>query len=161
GHKSTHSSYAPEKVIRGATSDRSSLYVFGYVNDKPVHLFLGAGATETFIRPDVSLCQKPTRRKVPVKLRTATGQEIPTHGIMRVNFEIGSRVFRHEVIAAYITEKVILGMDIIKRYGFNLDLKKDVLRIDNEEILFSDTVNDVLKVHLCEELRYQGCRKLW
>ncbi|KAL3276283.1 hypothetical protein HHI36_024064 [Cryptolaemus montrouzieri] len=69
---------------------------------------------------------------------------------MRVNFEIGSRVFGHEAIAADITEEVILGMDVIKSYGFNLDLKKDVLRIDNEEIPFSDTVNDVLKVHICE-----------
>ncbi|KAL3281598.1 hypothetical protein HHI36_004805 [Cryptolaemus montrouzieri] len=71
---------------------------------------------------------------------------------MRVNIEIGSRVFRYEVIAADITEEVILGMDVIKRYGFNLDLKKDVLRIDNEEIPFSDTGNDVLKVHLCEDV---------
>ncbi|KAL3287256.1 hypothetical protein HHI36_001733 [Cryptolaemus montrouzieri] len=46
---------------------------------------------------------------------------------MRVNIEIGSRVFRHEVIAADITEEVILGMDVIKR-------------------------NDVLKVHLCEDV---------
>ncbi|KAL3279377.1 hypothetical protein HHI36_016887 [Cryptolaemus montrouzieri] len=103
------------------------------------YLYVYTGATKTIIRPDVSLCKEPTKRKVSVKLRTATGQEIPTHGIMRVNIEIGSRVFRHEVIAADITEEVILGMDVIKRYGFNLDLKKDVLRIDNEEIPFSDT----------------------
>ncbi|KAL3265646.1 hypothetical protein HHI36_009851 [Cryptolaemus montrouzieri] len=95
-----------------------------------------------------------------VKLRTAIGQEIPTHGIMRVNLEIGSRVFRHEVIAADITEEVILGMDVIKRYGFNLDLKKDVLRTDNEEIPFSDTVNDVLKIHICENVTLPSCQKL-
>ncbi|KAL3286745.1 hypothetical protein HHI36_001238 [Cryptolaemus montrouzieri] len=53
---------------------------------------------------------------------------------MRVNSEIGSRVFRHNVTAADITEE------------------KDVLTIDNEEIPFSDAVNDVLKVHFCEDV---------
>ncbi|KAL3268721.1 hypothetical protein HHI36_007823 [Cryptolaemus montrouzieri] len=99
---------------------------------------IDTGATKTIIRSDVFLCEKPIKRKVSVKVRTATGQEIPTHGIMCVNLEIGSRVFRHEVIAADITEEVILEMDVIKRYDFNLDLKKDVLRIDNGEIPFSD-----------------------
>ncbi|KAL3280319.1 hypothetical protein HHI36_017808 [Cryptolaemus montrouzieri] len=55
---------------------------------------------------------------------------------MRVNLEIGSRVFRH---AADITEEVILG------YGW-------MLSRDNKEVLFSDTVNDVLKVLLCEDV---------
>ncbi|KAL3268878.1 hypothetical protein HHI36_007967, partial [Cryptolaemus montrouzieri] len=86
------------------------------------------------------------------QLRTATGQEIPTHGIMRLNLEIGSRLFRHDFFAADITGEVILGMDVIKRNDLNLDLKKDVLRIENEEIPFSDTVNDVRKVHLCEDV---------
>ncbi|KAL3286831.1 hypothetical protein HHI36_001321 [Cryptolaemus montrouzieri] len=142
--------------IRGATSDSFSLYVFGEANDKPVHLLVNTGTTRTIIRPDVLFCEKPTKRKVSVKLRTATGQQIPTHGIMRVNLEIGSRVFRHEVIAADITEEVILGMDVILgidvRYSFNLDLKKDVSRIDNEETPFSETVYDVLKIHLCEDV---------
>ncbi|KAL3265744.1 hypothetical protein HHI36_009945 [Cryptolaemus montrouzieri] len=124
---------APEIVIRGATpSDRSSLYVFGYVNDKPVDLLVDTGATKTIIRPDVLLFEKPTKRKGSKKLQTETGQEIPTHGIMRVNLEIGSLVFRHEVTPADIKEEVILGMNVIKRFGINLDLKKDVLRIDNE-----------------------------
>ncbi|KAL3287292.1 hypothetical protein HHI36_001767 [Cryptolaemus montrouzieri] len=123
------------------------------INKKILRLGIGIyWCDKTIIRPDVLLCKEPTKRKVSVKLRTATGERIPTHGIMRVNIEIGSRVFRHEVIAADITEEVILGMDVIKRYGFKLDLKKDVLRIDNEEIPFSDTGNDVLKVHLCEDV---------
>ncbi|KAL3274971.1 hypothetical protein HHI36_019746 [Cryptolaemus montrouzieri] len=146
GHESTHSSHAPEIVIREATpSDRSSLYVFYSVNDKSVHLLIDNGTTKTIMGPDVLLCEKPTKRRVPVKLLTATGQEIPMHGILRVNLEIGSRVVRHEVIAADIAEEVILGMDVIKRCGFNPDLKKDVLRIDNEEIPISDAVNVTLK----------------
>ncbi|KAL3271423.1 hypothetical protein HHI36_021902 [Cryptolaemus montrouzieri] len=68
---------------------------------------------------------------------------------MRVNFEIGSRVFRN--CCRYHRRRYPMN-GCYQGYGFNLDLKKDALRIDNEEIPFSDTVNDVLKVHLCEDV---------
>jgi len=131
--------HAPEVIIHGTTpGERSSIYVFGKVNGKPVHLLVDTGATKTIIRPDALERKGLINQMVTLKLRTATGQEVPTHGKIAVLLEIGSQVINHEVIVADITEEFILGMDVIRKYGFHIDLKNDALRIDNEEIPFSD-----------------------
>ncbi|KAK4875473.1 hypothetical protein RN001_011895 [Aquatica leii] len=87
---------------------------------------------------------------VRVRLRTATGAEIPTHGQVKVTIGLGNGVLNHQILVADISEKVILGIDVIKKYGFHFDMKNDVLKIDNEEIPFHSSEKAAVRVLLSE-----------
>ena len=63
----------------------------------------------------------------------STGKDIG--GEMVVDFLIGDTTFKHRVLVADVEETVILGMDVMTKLGFQLDLKGRVLRIGNEEIV--------------------------
>ena len=100
-------------------------------------MLLDTGATKTIIRPDIvttPIMMKPTKWR----LRTATGDPAKVHGEVKVKVTLGSTNFKHQMLVADIKEKVIIGMDIMNYSGFQLDLKKGTLTVNNEEVILPE-----------------------
>lgn len=47
---------------------------------------------------------------------------------------IGFKSSAHQAIVADIADEVMLGMDLMKKFGFILDQKNGILRVENEEV---------------------------
>lgn len=94
-------------------------------------------------------------------LRTATGETASTFGEIVVNFKLGSQNFSHQVLVANISDDVILGMDIMKEYGFSLDLKEGLLRVRNEDLVFHCRSEATVRVILEKEETLPPRSKRW
>ncbi len=139
GQLSTRFADAPKRsaVVASFGGQVSSMFIDGKVNGKNLKLLLDTGATMTLMRPDL-VCDK--KRIIPTKwtLRTATGESASVYGETVANFHIGSTTFDHQVLVADIEEAVILGMDVMAKYGFKLDLKKRTLKIEDEDVFVQE-----------------------
>lgn len=97
------------------------------------------------IRPDI-VGGKGKTLTTTVRLRTASGDDITTHGQRRIAMDIGDISIECDVQVAETMEEVILGMDVIKGYGFQLDMIDNVLRIGSREIPFRDCEDVKIRV---------------
>ena len=68
-------------------------------------------------------------------LKTATGDYAEVYGETVATFLIGETSFQHRALVANIDEDVILGTDIMTKFGFLMDLKKGVVVIGREEVV--------------------------
>lgn len=118
-------------------------------------MLVDTGATRTIIRPDI-VRGKGKTLTTTVRLRTASGDDITTHGQRRIAMDIGDISIECDVLVAEIMEEVILGMDVIKGYGFQLDMIDDVLRIGSREIPFRECEDAKIRVLLTEDVELRG-----
>lgn len=116
-------------------------------------MLVDTGATRTIARPDMI---KENILPTTTRLRTATGEGVLTHGRKKIDLDIGGMSFKHEVLVADIMEEVILGMDVIKGKGFQIDMGNDVLRVGNLEIPFLGSEDAMNRVLLTEDVTIPG-----
>jgi hypothetical protein len=67
-------------------------------------------------------------------LKTATGEAARVLGEADVRLELGSVEVIHRVVVADIVDDFILGLDVMNKFGFVLDIKNRMLQTGNEEI---------------------------
>ncbi|KAK9747283.1 Zinc knuckle [Popillia japonica] len=65
----------------------------------------------------------------------ATGESAAIHGEVQMSLTIGRTRIEHWVLVADIEEEVMLGVDVMRPHGFNLDLENGVIRVGSDEIV--------------------------
>ncbi|KAJ8938165.1 hypothetical protein NQ318_011930 [Aromia moschata] len=141
GRVSTTYTQSPKISVSKISSDERSLIVHGYLDDKWCSFVIDTGATRTILRPDI-LPKSSKELSRHVKLETATGELIPVHGELNVKIQLGSKIMYHRVLTADIRDDCILGLDILSKHGFVVDVKNRIIQIQNEEIVMAPKFQD-------------------
>ncbi|KAJ8951273.1 hypothetical protein NQ318_008176 [Aromia moschata] len=141
GRVSTTYTQCPKISVSKISSDERSLIVHGYLDDKWRSFVIDTGATRTILRPDI-LPKPPKELSRHVRLETATGELIPVHGEVYVKIQLGSKIMYHQVLIADIRDDCILGLDILSKHDFVVDIKNRIIRIQNEEIVMAPKLQD-------------------
>ncbi|KAJ8946245.1 hypothetical protein NQ318_004614, partial [Aromia moschata] len=141
GRVSTTYTQCPKISVSKISSDERSLLVLGYLDDKWRSFVIDTGATRTILRPDI-LPKPPKQLSRHVRLETATGELIPVHGEVYVKIQLGSKIMYHQVLIADIRDDCILGLDILSKHGFVVDIKNRIIQIQNEEIVMAPKLKD-------------------
>ncbi|KAJ8952825.1 hypothetical protein NQ318_008146 [Aromia moschata] len=141
GRVSTTYTQSPKISVSKISSDERSLIVHGYLDDKWCSFVIDTGATRTILRPDI-LPKSSQELSRHVKLETATGELIPVHGELNVKIQLGSKIMYHRVLTADIRDDCILGLDILSKHGFVVDVKNRIIQIQNEEIVMAPKFQD-------------------
>ncbi|KAJ8935271.1 hypothetical protein NQ318_023157 [Aromia moschata] len=144
GRVSTTCTQSPKIYVSKISSDERSLIVHGYLDDKWCSFVIDTGATRTILRPDI-LPKSSKELSRHVKLETATGELIPVHGELNVKIQLGSKIMYHRVLTADIRDDCILGLDILSKHGFVVDVKNRIIQIQNEEIVMEPKLQDYNK----------------
>ncbi|KAJ8955748.1 hypothetical protein NQ318_008620, partial [Aromia moschata] len=141
GRVSTNYTQCPKISVSKISSDERSLIVHGYLDDKWRSFVIDTGATRTILRPDI-LPKPPKELSRHVRLETATGELIPVHGEVYVKIQLGSKIMYHQVLIADIRDDCILGLDILSKHDFVVDIKNRIIQIQNEEIVMAPKLQD-------------------
>ncbi|KAJ8941380.1 hypothetical protein NQ318_003633 [Aromia moschata] len=141
GSVSTTYTQSPKISVSKISSDERSLIVHGYLDDKWCSFVIDTGATRTILRPDI-LPKSSKELSRHVKLETATGEMIPVHGELNVKIQLGSKIMYHRVLTADIRDDCIVGLDILSKHGFVVDVKNRIIQIQNEEIVMVPKFQD-------------------
>lgn len=105
-------------------------------------MVIDTGAARTIVRPDIIgdwRIKSPAKRYV---LTTANGQQLPVKGECELDIELGDVKFKHRALVADISDNVILGLDLLRAKGVNLDLNAGTLRIMGEEVVLTTTTEN-------------------
>ncbi|KAK9700960.1 hypothetical protein QE152_g30904 [Popillia japonica] len=70
--------------------------------------------------------------------------------------QLGPTAIQHRVLVADIKEAIILGMDVMKTYGFQLNLKQGVLKINNEELVLHPRNSGNIRVMVADNVVLRG-----
>ncbi|KAJ8962150.1 hypothetical protein NQ318_018107 [Aromia moschata] len=141
GRVSTTYTQCPKISVSKISSDERSLIVHGYLDDKWCSFVIDTGATRTILRPDI-LPKSSKELSRHVKLETATGELIPVHVELNVKIQLGSKIMYHRVLTADIRDDCILGLDILSKHGFVVDVRNKTIQIQNEEIVMAPKLQD-------------------
>ncbi|KAJ8948871.1 hypothetical protein NQ318_013525 [Aromia moschata] len=144
GRVSTTYTQCPKISVSKISSDERSLIVHGYLDEKWCSFVIDTGATRTILRPDI-LPKSSKELSGHVKLETATGELIPVHGELNVKIQLGSKIMYHRVLTADIRDDCILGLDILSKHGFVVDVKNKTIKIQNEDIVMVPKLQDYNK----------------
>lgn len=136
-----------------------SFYVDGVVNGELRSLLLDTGATMTILSPK-SIPDGKGIQPSTWTLKTATGANAEVFGEAVANFVIGGTSFQHRALVANIDEDVILGTDIMTRFGFLLDLNRKVITIGEEEVILQRGKNLSARLVLDEDTVFQECSQV-
>ncbi|KAJ8954602.1 hypothetical protein NQ318_003134 [Aromia moschata] len=140
----TSEKFGKRQLVDARGVDERSLIVHGYLDDKWCSFVIDTGATRTILRPDI-LPKSSKELSGHVKLETATGELIPVHGELNVKIQLGSKIMYHRVLTADIRDDCILGLDILSKHGFVVDVKNKTIQIQNEEIVMVPKLQDYNK----------------
>ncbi|KAJ8971867.1 hypothetical protein NQ317_008543 [Molorchus minor] len=66
----------------------------------------------------------------------AGGETLPVIGVHEAEFQLGRTVFRHQVFAG-ITDDVLMGLELMKKHGFQLNLQERSIKTGQDEIIIS------------------------
>ncbi|KAJ8946046.1 hypothetical protein NQ318_005524 [Aromia moschata] len=141
GRVSTTCTQCPKISVSKISSDERSLVIHGYLDDKWCSFIIDTGATRTILRPNI-LPKPPKELPRHVKLETATGEQIPVYGELNVKIQLGSKIMYHRVLTADIRDDCILGLDILSKHDFVVDIKNRIIQIQNEEIVMAPKLQD-------------------
>ncbi|KAL3279219.1 hypothetical protein HHI36_016732 [Cryptolaemus montrouzieri] len=104
---------------------------------------------------NVEVAEKVEQQKQlePTKWRPRTDIKDPTriHGEVTLEITIGNTHISHVVLVADIEDDLILGMDIMRNDGFELDFKRGFLRINDSEVILHRTDTESVKVVLAND----------
>jgi len=103
----------------------------------------------TILSPNILPSEKIT--PTSWSLRTATGQLAHVYGQTVASFCIGGCSFKHTVLVANIDEDVILGTDIMTKYGLKLDISRGIVNLGEEDVILRRGKDICARVRLLED----------
>ncbi|KAJ8978456.1 hypothetical protein NQ317_011056 [Molorchus minor] len=100
-------------------------------------MVIDTGSYHTIVKPNIlAHCKmKPTTNNFI--LETAGGETLPVIGVHEAEFQLGRTVFRHQVFVANITDDVLIGLELMKKHGFQLNLQERSIKTGQDEIIIS------------------------
>ncbi|UYV77521.1 K02A2.6-like, partial [Cordylochernes scorpioides] len=154
---------ASGKIIRVSSLQGGSneLATEGLVNGLPCRMVIDSGANVTLLRVDLAQRMESISRRIPASnelvLQTATGEQAKVYGQVVLKFQIGNNLFSHLGYLADIKDDCLIGLDVLRKFGFSIDFQENVLKIAGEEIPLvcsrSSATNKVLKVILKSDVK--------
>ncbi|UYV85140.1 hypothetical protein LAZ67_X004709 [Cordylochernes scorpioides] len=126
---------ASGKIIRVSSLQGGSneLATEGLVNGLPCRMVIDSGANVTLLRVDLAQRMESISRRIPVS------NELPPWYL------------------ADIKDDCLIGLDVLRKFGFSIDFQENVLKIAGEEIPLvcsrSSATNKVLKVILKSDVK--------
>ncbi|UYV70790.1 K02A2.6-like [Cordylochernes scorpioides] len=154
---------ASGKIIRVSSLQGGSneLATEGLVNGLPCRMVIDSGTNVTLLRVDLAQRMESISRRIPVSnelvLQTATGEQAKVYGQVVLKFQIGNNLFSHLGYLADIKDDCLIGLDVLRKFGFSIDFQENVLKIAGEEIPLvcsrSSATNKVLKVILKSDVK--------
>ncbi|UYV64930.1 K02A2.6-like [Cordylochernes scorpioides] len=147
-----------EEMKKGSSNE---LATEGLVNGLPCRMVIDSGANVTLLRVDLAQRMESISRRIPVSnelvLQTATGEQAKVYGQVVLKFQIGNNLFSHLGYLADIKDDCLIGLDVLRKFGFTIDFQENVLKIAGEEIPLvgsrSSATNKVLKVILKSDVK--------
>jgi hypothetical protein len=128
-------SFSPSLHTNGV---RGKLYqnlkVDGRVGNKPCLITVDTGASITIIRSDIAVGLPERRLPTMVYLQCMSGRTIPVFKEALAELTLGKRKLKLWVNVADITEEFSLGLDVMYVHDVVVDLKRHILRLDDEEV---------------------------
>ncbi|KAJ8977448.1 hypothetical protein NQ317_007804 [Molorchus minor] len=114
-------------------------------------MVIDTGSYHTIVKPNIlAHCKmKPTTNHFI--LETAGGETLPVIGVHEAEFQLGRTVFRHQVFVANITDDVLMGLELMKKHGFQLNLQERSIKTGHDEIIISMPSSDEKTKKLAEE----------
>ncbi|KAJ8976974.1 hypothetical protein NQ317_004006 [Molorchus minor] len=108
-------------------------------------MVIDTGSYHTIVKPNIlAHCKmKPTTNNFI--LETAGGETLPVIGVHEAEFQLGRTVFRHQVFVANITDDVLIGLELMKKHGFQLNLQERSIKTGQDEIIISMPRSDEKK----------------
>ncbi|KAJ8975435.1 hypothetical protein NQ317_005471 [Molorchus minor] len=117
-------------------------------------MVIDTGSYHTIVKPNIlAHCKmKPTTNNFI--LETAGGETLPVIGVHEAEFQLGRTVFRHQVFVANITDDVLMGLELMKKHGFQLNLQERSIKTGHDEIIISMPRSDekVRRITLTEDV---------
>ncbi|KAJ8977363.1 hypothetical protein NQ317_009560 [Molorchus minor] len=62
-------------------------------------------------------------------------ETLPVIGVHEAEFQLGGTVFHHEVFVANIRDDVLMGLELMEKHGFKLNLQERLIKIGQDEII--------------------------
>ncbi|KAJ8974331.1 hypothetical protein NQ317_002514 [Molorchus minor] len=117
-------------------------------------MVIDTGSYHKIVKPNIlAHCKmKPTTNNFI--LETAGGETLPVIGVHEAEFQLGRTVFRHQVFVANITDDVLMGLELMKKHGFQLNLQERSIKTGQDEIIISMPRSDekVRRITLTEDV---------
>ncbi|UYV82421.1 hypothetical protein LAZ67_21002026 [Cordylochernes scorpioides] len=148
------------KIIRvSSLQGGSNELAKGLVNGVPCRMVIDSGANVTLFRVDLAQRMGSISKRIPVLnglvLQTATGEQEKVYGTVVLKFQIGNNLFSHLGYLADIKDDCLIGLDVLRKFGFSIDFQEDVFKVAGEEIPLvgsrSSATNKVQKLLILEE----------
>ena len=113
-------------VAVGRTGKGDSCYVPVTVEGVACLALVDSGSTVTLVRPDM-VPDKTVLDPTSVRLRTVTGELAPMEGSARLTISVGGVTVYHLVWVATVQDPCILGLDLLKAAGCQLDFQQNTV----------------------------------
>ncbi|UYV75558.1 K02A2.6-like [Cordylochernes scorpioides] len=146
------------KIIRVSSLQGGSneLATEGLVNGVPCRMAIDSGANITLLRVDLAQRMGSISKRIPVSnelvLQTTTREQAKVRGTVMLKFQIGNNLFSHLGYLADIKDDCLIGLDVLRKFGFSIDFQENVLKVAGKEISLvgsrSSATKKVLKVIL-------------
>jgi hypothetical protein len=104
------------------------------MQDRPCRVTIDDGVFVTVARPDNVVVLPERRPGRQCVLQVGSGRTIPVVKKALVQLTLGQRALKIWVFVADVTDKFILGLDILRSYHTTLDVGGNVIRLDQEEV---------------------------
>jgi hypothetical protein len=111
-----------------------SLVTQGWVGDKPCLLTIDSGVYMTVPRPDITAGWPKIQPNQSYMIQTVSGEGLPILEEVSLTLTLGLRPLEIWVFVANITNKFILGLDIMREYDASVDLGRQPLHLAEEEV---------------------------
>ncbi|GBN41957.1 hypothetical protein AVEN_21576-1 [Araneus ventricosus] len=125
--------------VSALSGGRHGFYLEGSICGIPCLLLVDTGTNITLLRAHLAL--KLEERLIytapNLTLKTATGEKAKIQDKLDASIEYGSIEFQHGVYVVDITDPCILGLVILQKFKFTVDLEKNEIRTGSEISLFS------------------------
>ncbi|KAJ8967972.1 hypothetical protein NQ317_003326 [Molorchus minor] len=137
GQKLTRFYQAPLSKIKVSRlrNDGTSLVAYGKVCGRECRMVIDTGSYHTIVKPNILAHCRMKQSTNNLVLETAGGETLPVIGVHEAEFQLGGTVFHHEVFVANIRDDVLMGLELMEKHGFKLNLQERLIKIGQDEII--------------------------